>query len=54
METINKKLDKDYYPLFFRFITKIDKQDFFQQKIVINQHNSKKVLVHITPYHKPI
>lgn len=54
MEVLNKKLDKDYYPLFFRFITKTDKQDVFHQKVVINQHNDKKILVHIAPYHKPI
>ncbi|GEM_PF-6837511 len=54
MEEINKKLDKNFYPLFIRFATKIKKKDILQSKIVIKKYQEKEVQIPIKPYHKPI
>lgn len=54
MEKINEKLDKTYYPLFFRFIKKIDHKDVIRHKVVVNIHDEKKYRAIVVPYYKPI
>ena len=55
MEKINEKLDKTCYPLFFRFIKKIDNEDVISHKVVINIHDDrKKTRAIVVPYYKPI
>ena len=54
MEKINIILNVEYYPLFFRFLTKIKKEDVYKNKIILNKYDNKQIVSHVIPYYKPI
>lgn len=54
MSQVIKKFNHAKFPYFFSYAEKVNSKDVLHSRLVIHKFEKREMIIHISPYYKPI